>query len=77
MANIQDSKVYLYRAADLEGADPTPIKVLAANDGISAPHFLMRRPGTQEVWLTNRPATAVAASWSHIIAQPNPHWQPM
>ena len=58
MANIQDSKVYLYRAADLEGADPTPVKVFAANDGISAPHSLMRRPGTQEVWLTNRPVNA-------------------
>jgi hypothetical protein len=58
IANIQDSKVYLYRASDLEGADPTPIKVFAASDGISAPHSLMRRPGTQEVWLTNRPVNA-------------------
>jgi DNA-binding beta-propeller fold protein YncE len=59
MANIQDSKVYVYRAADLEGATPTPVKVFdAPTDGISAPHFLMRRPGTQEVWLTNRPVHA-------------------
>ena len=62
MANIQDSKVYVYRAADLEGADPTPVKVFAATDGISAPHFLMRRPGTQEVWLTNRPTMPMATS---------------
>jgi DNA-binding beta-propeller fold protein YncE len=58
MANIQDSKVYVYRAADLEGADPTPVKVFAAADGVRAPHFLMRRPGTPEVWLTNRPVNA-------------------
>jgi DNA-binding beta-propeller fold protein YncE len=58
MANIQDSKVYVYRTADLEAADPTPVKVFTATDGISAPHFLMGRPGTQEVWLTNRPVNA-------------------
>jgi DNA-binding beta-propeller fold protein YncE len=59
MANIQDSKVYVYRAADLDGATPTPIKVFdSATDGISAPHFLMNRPATDEVWLTNRPVTA-------------------
>jgi DNA-binding beta-propeller fold protein YncE len=59
MANIQDSKVYVYRAADLETADPTPVKVFdATTDGISVPHFLMRRPGTREVWLTNRPVNA-------------------
>src|SRR5262249_9050577 len=56
MANIQDSKVYVYRAADLEGANPTPVKVFDASaDGISAPHFMMHRPDTKEVWLTNRP----------------------
>jgi DNA-binding beta-propeller fold protein YncE len=59
MANIQDSKVYVYRAADLEGANPTPVKVFdASTDGISAPHFMMHRPGTKEVWLTNRPVNA-------------------
>ena len=59
MANIQDSKVYVYRAADLEGANPTPVKVFdATTDGISAPHFMMGRPGTHEVWLTNRPVNA-------------------
>jgi DNA-binding beta-propeller fold protein YncE len=59
MANIQDSKVYVYRAADLEGADPTPVKVFdATTDGVSVPHFMMRRPGTHEVWLTNRPVNA-------------------
>jgi DNA-binding beta-propeller fold protein YncE len=58
MANIQDSKVYVYRATDLEAASPTPVKVLDATDGISVPHFMMGRPGTQEVWLTNRPVDA-------------------
>jgi DNA-binding beta-propeller fold protein YncE len=58
MANIQDNKVYVYNAADLEGTDPKPVKVFTATDGISTPHFLMRRPGTQEVWLTNRPVNA-------------------
>jgi hypothetical protein len=33
--NIQDGKVYVYRAADLEGANPTPVKVFdTATDGI-------------------------------------------
>jgi DNA-binding beta-propeller fold protein YncE len=59
MANIQDSKVYVYRAADLEGAHPTPVKVFdATTDGSSFPHFMMHRPGTKEVWLTNRPVDA-------------------
>jgi DNA-binding beta-propeller fold protein YncE len=59
MANIQDSKVYVYQAADLEGANPMPVKVFDANtDAISAPHFLMHRPGTHQVWLTNRPVNA-------------------
>jgi YVTN family beta-propeller protein len=57
MASIQDSKVYVYRAADLESAaTPTPEKVFdAAGAGISVPHFMMSRPGTSEIWLTNRP----------------------
>src|SRR2546430_3232294 len=59
MANIQDSKVYVYRVADLEGANPTPVKVFdATTDEISVPHFMMHRPGTTEVWLTNRPVNA-------------------
>jgi DNA-binding beta-propeller fold protein YncE len=59
MANIQDSKVYVYRAADLESSNPMPLKVFDAGaDGISFPHFMMRRPGTDEVWLTNRPVDA-------------------
>jgi DNA-binding beta-propeller fold protein YncE len=59
IANIQDSRVYVYRAADLEGANPTPVKVFdATTDGISFPHLIMRRPGTEEVWLTNRPVNA-------------------
>ena len=57
MASIQDSRVYVYRAVDLESAaTPTPVKVFdAAGSGISAPHFMMSRPGTNEIWLTNRP----------------------
>jgi len=59
MANIQDSKIYVYRVADIEGANPTPVKVFdATTDEISVPHFMMRRPGTTEVWLTNRPVNA-------------------
>ena len=59
MANIQDSKVYVYRAVDLEGTTPTPVKVFdAKTDGISFPHFLMSRPGTNEIWLTNRAVNA-------------------
>jgi DNA-binding beta-propeller fold protein YncE len=59
IANIQDSKVYVYRAADLEGTNPMPVKVFdATTDRISVPHFMMSRPGTHEVWLTNRPVNA-------------------
>jgi len=59
MANIQDSKVYVYRAADLESANPTPVKGFdATTDGISFPHLIMHRPGTHEAWLTNRPVNA-------------------
>ena len=59
MANIQDSKVYVYHVADLEGTNPAPVKVFdATTDGISFPHFMMHRPGTQEVWLTNRQVNA-------------------
>jgi hypothetical protein len=64
IANIQDSRVYVYRAADLEGANPTPVKVFdATTDGISFPHLIMRRPGTEEVWLTNRPVNANAQAF--------------
>lgn len=59
LANIQDSKVYVYRAADLEGNNPMPVKIFdAGSDGVSFPHFMMRRPGSDEVWLTNRPVDA-------------------
>jgi DNA-binding beta-propeller fold protein YncE len=59
IANIQDSKVYVYRAADLEGVNPMPVKVFdATTDRISVPHFMMNRPGTHEVWVTNRPVNA-------------------
>jgi DNA-binding beta-propeller fold protein YncE len=57
ITNIQDSKVYVYRAADLEGATPMPVQVFDATDGVGSPHYVEARPGTNEVWLTNRPAT--------------------
>lgn len=57
ITNIQDSKVYVYRAADLEGATPAPVKVLGSTDGVGGPHYMQVRPGTNEVWLTNRTAT--------------------
>jgi DNA-binding beta-propeller fold protein YncE len=57
MTNIQDSRVYVYRAADLEGGTPTPVKVFDSTDGVSGPHYIESRPGTNEVWLTNRTAT--------------------
>lgn len=56
--NIQDGKVYVYRAADLEGANPTPVKVFdTATDGIVGPHYFLTRPNTNEVWLTLRTTT--------------------
>lgn len=56
--NIQDGKVYVYRAADLEGARPMPVKVFdTATDGIVGPHYFLTRPNTNEVWLTLRTAT--------------------
>src|SRR5262245_5647803 len=40
--NIQDGKVYVYRAADLEGGSPTPVKVFdTATDGIVGPHYFL------------------------------------
>lgn len=59
MTNIQDSKVYVYRAADLGRADASPVKVFGPADGVRGPHYMHVRPGTSEVWLTNRtPTTA-------------------
>jgi DNA-binding beta-propeller fold protein YncE len=58
-SNIQDGKVYVYRAGDLEGANPMPVKVFdTATDGIVGPHYFLTRPGTNEIWLTLRTATA-------------------
>jgi DNA-binding beta-propeller fold protein YncE len=56
IANIQDSKVYVYTAASLEAPNPTLLATFTATDGLGAPHILQVRPGTNEVWLTNRPA---------------------
>jgi len=57
VTNIQDSKVYVYRAADLERPNLTPVKTFGTTDGIGGPHYLHVRPGTREVWLTNRTPT--------------------
>jgi DNA-binding beta-propeller fold protein YncE len=57
ITNIQDSKVYVYRAADLEGATPMPVKVFDAADGVGGPHYVEVRPGTNEIWITNRTST--------------------
>ena len=57
ITNIQDSKVYVYRAADLEGPNPAPVKMFGATDGIAGPHYLQIRPETSEIWLTNRTPT--------------------
>jgi DNA-binding beta-propeller fold protein YncE len=57
MTNIQDSKVYVYRAADLEHPNPVPVKTFESADGIGGPHYLHLRPGTREIWLTNRTPT--------------------
>ena len=55
--NIQDAKVYVYRAADIEGGVATPVKVFdRATDGIVGPHYFLTRPNTSEVWLTLRTA---------------------
>jgi DNA-binding beta-propeller fold protein YncE len=56
--SIQDGKVYVYRAADIEGANAMPVKVFdTATDGIVGPHYFMTRPNTNEVWLTLRTPT--------------------
>jgi DNA-binding beta-propeller fold protein YncE len=34
-----------------------PLKVFDSTDGVGGPHYLHVRPGTNEVWLTNRSAT--------------------
>jgi DNA-binding beta-propeller fold protein YncE len=54
ITNIQDSKVYVYRATDLENPNPVPVRSFGSTDGISGPHYLQQRPATTEVWLTNR-----------------------
>ena len=57
-SNIQDAKVYVYRAADIEGANPTPVKVFdTVTDGIVGPHYFLTRPHSNEIWLTLRTAT--------------------
>jgi DNA-binding beta-propeller fold protein YncE len=57
VANIADAKVFVYSIADLEGAaTPPPAATFDnATHGVDAPHFMQRRPNTNEVWLTNRP----------------------
>ena len=56
-SNIQDGRIYVYRAADLERPNPTPVKVFdTTNDGIVGPHYFLTRPHTNEIWVTLRTA---------------------
>ena len=58
-SNTRDGTVYVYRAADLERANPAPVKVFnTATDGIVGPHYFTTRPRTNEIWLSLRTATA-------------------
>jgi DNA-binding beta-propeller fold protein YncE len=58
LTNTADQNLFIYNAADLEGPNPTPVKTFAAADGLMRPHYMQRRPGTNEVWLTNRSPSA-------------------
>lgn len=57
--NVHDGTVYVYRAVDLEGDSPRPVKVFdTASDGIVGPHYFLGRPNTNEIWLTLRTTKA-------------------
>ena len=51
LAHEGDSAVYAYDPANLD----TPAVTLGADQGFNAPHGLTLRPGTDELWATNRP----------------------
>jgi len=57
--NVLDGTVHVYRAVDLEGDSPRPVKVFdTAGDGIVGPHYFLGRPNTNEIWLTLRTTKA-------------------
>jgi DNA-binding beta-propeller fold protein YncE len=55
-SNVADAKVYVYRAADIEGSNPMPVKVFDSTSGLVRPHYLALRPNSNEVWIGNRPS---------------------
>jgi hypothetical protein len=54
-SNLVDAMVYIYRAADIEGANPVPVKVFDSTHGLVRPHYFAVRPHSSEVWMGNRP----------------------
>ncbi len=54
LAHEGDSAVYAYDPANLEA----PAVKLGADQGLDAPHGLALRPGSDELWATNRPEEA-------------------
>ena len=54
LAHEGDSAVYAYDPANLDA----PVVTLGAQEGFDAPHGLALRPGTDELWATNRPEGA-------------------
>ena len=60
LSNVHDATVYVYRVADIEGASPAPVATFdkARYPFLNRPHYLGLRPGSSEIWMGNRPATA-------------------
>lgn len=54
LADEGESAVYAYDPADLS----EPEVVLGRDEGFDTPHGLALRPGTRELWITNRPKEA-------------------
>jgi YVTN family beta-propeller protein len=54
LAHEGDSAIYAYDPANLDA----PAVTLGAEQGFDAPHGLTLRPGTDELWVTNRPKEA-------------------
>jgi DNA-binding beta-propeller fold protein YncE len=52
--------VYAYRVADIEGVSPAPVATFdkATYPFLNRPHYFGLRPGSNEIWLGNRPASA-------------------
>jgi DNA-binding beta-propeller fold protein YncE len=57
-SNVADAKVYIYRAADIEGSNPIPVKAFDSTAGLVRPHYFAVRPNSNEVWIGNRPSKA-------------------